>query len=154
MAATRSSRRWSVVANAPTPGDGGGEGGGGGADLSDAAPAAVGTAAAGTSEDASRADHVHAHGNQLGGALHANAGASAGFMSAADKTFLDTVDGRLDTVEADVATIESAIGATRTAFYFATANCGTSATTFYLRPKCALRREPAEDEYPGEHTGR
>lgn len=35
-------------------------GGGGGADLSDATPAALGTAAAGTAEEASRADHVHA----------------------------------------------------------------------------------------------
>lgn len=34
-------------------------GGTGGADLSDATPGAVGTAAAGTSDDASRADHVH-----------------------------------------------------------------------------------------------
>ncbi len=34
-------------------------GGGGGADLSNAAPQALGTAAAGVSTEASRADHVH-----------------------------------------------------------------------------------------------
>lgn len=34
-------------------------GGGGGADLSNAAPQALGTAAAGVSSEASRADHVH-----------------------------------------------------------------------------------------------
>jgi hypothetical protein len=55
----------------------------------DATPLAVGTAAIGVSTDYAREDHVHAHGNQLGGTLHADAGASAGFMSAADKTKLD-----------------------------------------------------------------
>jgi hypothetical protein len=59
--------------------------------LSSATPQAVGTAAAGSSTQSSRADHVHAHGNQLGGALHANAigAGAAGFMSGADKTKLD-----------------------------------------------------------------
>jgi len=68
-------------------------GSGSGPALSDAAPQALGTAAAGTSEDASRADHVHAHGNQAaGGSMHAAATTSvAGFMSATDKTKLDGV---------------------------------------------------------------
>lgn len=65
-------------------------GGGGGPDLSDATPQPVGSASAGVSSDASRADHVHAHGNQAGGTLHAEATTStAGFMSAADKVKLD-----------------------------------------------------------------
>jgi len=59
----------------------------GGVLLGDGAPAAVGTAAAGADSKASRSDHVHAHGNQAGGSLHANATTSAaGFQSAADKT--------------------------------------------------------------------
>jgi hypothetical protein len=59
----------------------------GGVLLSDSNPNAVGTAAPGTSSAVSRNDHVHAHGNQAGGALHANATTSvAGFQSAADKT--------------------------------------------------------------------
>lgn len=63
---------------------------GGGPDLSDATPQPVGSASAGVSSDASRADHVHAHGNQAGGTLHAEATTStAGFMSAADKVKLD-----------------------------------------------------------------
>lgn len=62
-------------------------GGASGPDLSDDAPLAVGTADEGVSEDASRADHVHAHGNQLGGVLHADAsGAAAGFLTAAHFT--------------------------------------------------------------------
>jgi hypothetical protein len=40
-----------------------------------------------------RQDHIHAHGNQLGGTLHATASTStAGFMSATDKTNLDTIN--------------------------------------------------------------
>lgn len=49
-------------------------------------PANLGTAARGTATTAARSDHVHAHGDQAGGSLHANATTSvAGFMSAADK---------------------------------------------------------------------
>lgn len=57
---------------------------------STATPAAVGSAAAGTSGRCSNDDHVHAHGNQVGGTLHADAvaGVSAGFMSAANATTL------------------------------------------------------------------
>jgi hypothetical protein len=59
----------------------------------------------GTSTDAARADHAHAHGNLLGGALHAGATtAIAGFLAAADKQKLDwlnvtadhTITGDLD----------------------------------------------------------
>lgn len=59
--------------------------------LSDATPEDIGTADEGVAEEASRADHVHAHGNQLGGSLHANvvAAGAAGFMTGADKTKLD-----------------------------------------------------------------
>ena len=40
-----------------------------------------------------RQDHVHSHGDQAGGTLHAVATQSVpGFMSAADKTLLDTID--------------------------------------------------------------
>ena len=60
---------------------------------SDSNPAAVGTAAAGSSDAVSRADHVHAHGNQLGGSLHADVVASgaSGFMTGSDKAKLDGV---------------------------------------------------------------
>lgn len=46
----------------------------------------------GASINSARADHVHAHGDQPGGSLHATATTSvAGFMSAADKTKLDSL---------------------------------------------------------------
>jgi hypothetical protein len=55
-----------------------------GPQLSDTAPVALGTAAAGTASSAARGDHVHAHGNLSGSSLHALASTSAaGFMSAA-----------------------------------------------------------------------
>lgn len=68
-------------------------GGGGGPPLATTTPASVGASGAiGTGTSAARADHVHAHGNQGGGALHANATPSAdGFMSAADKTKLNGI---------------------------------------------------------------
>lgn len=56
-------------------------------------PSPIGSAAVGTATTAARSDHVHAHGNQAGGTLHAAATDSvAGFMSAADKTKLDDID--------------------------------------------------------------
>lgn len=59
-------------------------------DLSGATPQPVGTAVPGAGAAASRADHVHAHGDQAGGTLHAAAsGAAAGFMAAADKSKID-----------------------------------------------------------------
>jgi hypothetical protein len=56
-------------------------------------PVTVGTSnSAGTSTSFARADHVHNHGNQAGGSLHAAVtGSTAGFMSAADKTKLDSL---------------------------------------------------------------
>lgn len=61
--------------------------------LSGTLPAAVGAAAIGAGTTAARDDHVHAHGNQLGGTLHANAVAAgaAGFMTGADKTKVDLI---------------------------------------------------------------
>lgn len=60
--------------------------------LSSTTPAAVGTAAVGVGTTAARSDHVHAHGDQTGGTLHAAATTSvAGFMTAADKTKLDGI---------------------------------------------------------------
>lgn len=55
-------------------------------------PVAVGTAnAAGVATTYARLDHVHDHGNQAGGLLHAAATTStAGFMSSADKTKIDS----------------------------------------------------------------
>ncbi len=50
------------------------------------------TANAGTSNDIPKADHVHAHGNQVGGTLHAVAtSVSNGFMSSSDKIILDQI---------------------------------------------------------------
>ena len=56
-------------------------------------PSTIGTAnAEGTSDLAARSDHVHEHGNQAGGSLHAVATQSvAGFMSASDKEKLDSI---------------------------------------------------------------
>ena len=52
--------------------------------LSNTMPAPLGAAAPGTANEASRGDHVHAHGDQGGGSLHPVAtGLVAGFMSAA-----------------------------------------------------------------------
>lgn len=50
------------------------------------------TNGAGTANSLVRSDHVHAHGNRGGGALHAAATISvAGFMTATDKTKLDSL---------------------------------------------------------------
>lgn len=60
--------------------------------MSDDTPADVAAVgAAGASSLSSRGDHVHAHGNQAGGGLHAVviAGGAAGFMSGTDKTNLN-----------------------------------------------------------------
>ncbi len=57
-------------------------------------PLALGSAAPGTANEAARGDHVHAHGDQAGGSLHADAtGAVDGFMSSADKVKLDAMPG-------------------------------------------------------------
>lgn len=61
--------------------------------LSAATPLDVGTAAPGSGTAASKNDHVHGHGNQLGGSLHALAisGGADGFFSGADKLKLDGI---------------------------------------------------------------
>ena len=65
----------------------------GAAALASSAPANVGTTAAvGAGTTAARSDHVHAHGAQTDGTLHAAATPSvAGFQSALDKTKLDGI---------------------------------------------------------------
>ncbi len=60
--------------------------------LATSTPSALGTAAPGTATSPARADHVHAHGDQAGGTLHAVATPTLpGFMSAADKAKLDAI---------------------------------------------------------------
>ena len=70
--------------------------------LSSENAAPIGVAAPGTSAAASRDDHVHAHGNLAGGALHADAvsNVSAGFMSGADKLKLDGIEALADVTDA------------------------------------------------------
>lgn len=65
-------------------------------------PTSLGVAAAGTAPRPANDDHVHSHGNLLGGTLHADAVAavSAGFMSAADKTKLDGIEAAADVTDA------------------------------------------------------
>ncbi|WP_043767499.1 hypothetical protein [Algiphilus aromaticivorans] len=61
--------------------------------LEDDAPAALGTASAGTAAEASRGDHVHPHGNQGRGSQHTNATTGeAGFMSSTDKSKLNGIE--------------------------------------------------------------
>jgi len=80
------------------------------------APADIGTASAGASALYARGDHVHAHGNQLGGTLHASAvnGTSAGFMSSNDKIALDTTNGSFKGVARVVATTNVTQSGTQT----------------------------------------
>lgn len=55
-------------------------------------PNVAAASGAGSNTSAARSDHTHGHGNQAGGTLHATAtNATAGFMSAADKTKLDAL---------------------------------------------------------------
>jgi hypothetical protein len=66
----------------------------GAAALASTAPANVGiTAAVGVGTTAARSDHVHAHGAQTDGTLHAAvvAAGASGFMTGADKTKLDGI---------------------------------------------------------------
>lgn len=61
--------------------------------VSTAAPVGIidGASAAGTANTLARSDHQHTHGALLGGTNHAVVGATAGFMSAADKVLLDAL---------------------------------------------------------------
>lgn len=56
-------------------------------------PSTIGTVSQiGTSSNYARQDHIHSHGDQAGGTLHATASTTtAGFMSAADKVILDNI---------------------------------------------------------------
>lgn len=80
-----------------------------GLSLSSSTPGAVaGSGSAGASGEASRADHVHAHGSQTDGSHHAVATTSvAGFLSAADKTKLDGI-----ATGAEVNAVDSVFGRT------------------------------------------
>lgn len=70
--------------------------------LSGATPAPIGTAAPGVSTAPARGDHVHAHGNQAGGTLHADvvAGGASGFMTGAQATKLDGIETGADVTDA------------------------------------------------------
>jgi hypothetical protein len=71
-----------------------------------AVPAAIGTAAAGTSPRPANDDHAHAHGDQLGGTLHANAiaGGAAGFVTGAQVTTINRVNDA--TMTAEIASLD------------------------------------------------
>jgi hypothetical protein len=61
--------------------------------LSNATPAAIGTASSGSGTAATREGHIHAHGAQAGGDLHADvvAGGASGFITGAQATKLDAL---------------------------------------------------------------
>jgi len=75
-------------------------GGDGYGPLSNDPPEPLGTVHAGTDNAASRADHIHEHGNLSGGDLHSLAisNVSAGFISGSDKAKLDGIDGYLSSL--------------------------------------------------------
>ena len=84
--------------------------GGGGVALSNVAPSAIGApASAGVGTDASRYDHVHAHGNQAAGSsFHAAAdGSNNGFMSSAHYT---AVNSRAEAPTASVIPVRTSTG--------------------------------------------
>jgi hypothetical protein len=74
--------------------------------LTTGAPSTIGTTnTEGTANAFARQDHVHSHGNQLGGLLHATASSlSAGFMSAADKVIFDDIPQTYVNVSGDTMT--------------------------------------------------
>jgi hypothetical protein len=61
--------------------------------ISTGTPSTIGTVSQiGTSSNFARQDHIHAHGDQVGGTLHATASTTtAGFMSATDKVILNNI---------------------------------------------------------------
>jgi len=81
-------------------------------------PVTVGTANAdGTNDTAARSNHVHAHGDQPGGTLHAVVTPSVdGFMSAADKTKLDSLVGTNGGTEFTSVSISTTSGTFQDAF--------------------------------------
>lgn len=61
--------------------------------LSNTLPLPIGISSSGSDIEASRADHIHEHGSQLGGNLHSDATTiTSGFLSAIDKTKLDSIE--------------------------------------------------------------
>ena len=72
--------------------------------LSAATPQALGTAVPGSDTSASKSDHVHAHGNQGGGALHADvvAAGASGFMTGTQATQLATNTTAITALQAKV----------------------------------------------------
>jgi hypothetical protein len=104
---------WAVVSASPTVWTQ--LGAGAGCELSDATPTSVGTAAAGVSVDASRADHAHGADPQTAtntAAIGANTSAIAGKASAADLTALS---GTVVANTAAIGTNTSAISANTSA---------------------------------------
>jgi hypothetical protein len=102
-----------------------------GPQLSDTAPVALGTAAAGTASSAARGDHVHAHGNLSGSSLHALASTSAaGFMSTAQ---FDLLAAATDDDDASTLVKRDSLGdfsaGTITADLTGNASTATNATT-------------------------
>ena len=94
-----------------------GGGGGGGAGFDDGAnPEDVGATATGNDAFAARRDHVHAHGDQLGGTLHADASTSSpGFLAALDKATLTSLGIYAVTGGGVTADITAALAAMRSA---------------------------------------
>lgn len=84
-------------------------------------PVTVGTAnAPGSAASHTRSDHVHAHGNQTVGTLHAlvipDPGGTAGFMSPADKQKLDGFVGTIGDTEFTNVSIATTLGTFQDAF--------------------------------------
>ena len=84
-------------------------------------PVTVGIAnAEGAAATHSRSDHVHAHGDQTVGTLHAivtpDPGGTAGFMSPADKQKLDALVGTVGDTEFSSVTISTSLGVFQDAF--------------------------------------
>ncbi len=77
------------------------------ADVADAGGAAIGTDAS-----AARADHVHAHGELAGAALHAEATRmEAGFLTAREKRSIAELEERVFQLEQDLSALRMQIGA-------------------------------------------
>lgn len=75
-----------------------------------AASAVVGIATA-----ASREDHVHAHGNQLGGSLHADvSGTASGFMTTAQKAALEAAASSIASLSSSLSSLSSSLSSVNT----------------------------------------
>lgn len=99
-----------------------------------APPAIAATGSAGTdSGEYANENHTHAHGNQAGGSLHANATtAASGFMSSGDKSKLDAVaSGATNTPISSMAA--QSLGPTATA-----GSTGSAADAGHVHPRPSL----------------